>query len=142
MKKLPVLLALCCIFNAASYCQLHDEKEILKILENQTSYWNQGNLDEFVRGYWHHDSLMFIGQSGITYGYQNMLNNYKKNYSDTVKMGKLGFDIIKIQKLSSEYYFVISKWFLQRSVGNLNGHFTLLFQKINNKWMIVADHSS
>ena len=141
MRRLRFLLLLS-IFQIEGFAQTADEKSILKILDDQTKYWNQGNLDAFVKGYWHHDSLMFIGQSGVTYGYQNTLNNYKKNYSDTAKMGKLKFDIIKVQKLSGEYYFVVGKWFLQRSIGDLKGHYTLLFRKINNEWVIVADHSS
>lgn len=141
MSKLYLLL-LFSLFQVASYSQSADEKSILKILDDQTRYWNQGNLDSFVRGYWNHDSLMFIGQSGVTYGYQNTLRNYKKSYGDTAKMGKLKFGIIKIQQLSSEYYFVVGKWFLQRSVGDLKGHYTLLFRKINNEWVIIADHSS
>lgn len=136
------LLLLLSLFQVASYSQSADEKSILKLLDDQTRYWNQGNLDSFVKGYWNHDSLMFIGQSGVTYGYQNTLRNYKKSYSDTAKMGKLKFEIIKIQQLSNEYYFVVGKWFLQRSVGDLKGHYTLLFRKINNEWVIVADHSS
>jgi hypothetical protein len=142
MRKLSFLLLLFCIFHKAAYTQSSDEKSILKILDDQTKYWNQGNMDEFVKGYWHNDSLMFIGQSGITYGYQNTLNNYKKSYSDTAKMGKLAFEIIKVQKLSPEYFFVVGKWFLKRSVGDLKGYYTLLFQKINNQWVIVTDHSS
>ena len=142
MGKLIVLLFFLCSFWESSYAQSADEKSILKILDDQTKFWNQGNLDQFVKGYWHHDSLMFIGQSGITYGYQNTLNNYKKNYSDTAKMGKLAFEIIKVQKLSDEYYFVVGKWFLKRTVGDLQGHYTLLFRKINKEWVIVADHSS
>ena len=142
MRKLFLLLVVISSISGQIQAQSSDEKSILKILDDQTNYWNQGNLDQFVKGYWHHDSLMFIGQSGVTYGYQNTLNNYKKNYSDTAKMGKLAFDIIKIQRLSQDYYFVVGKWFLKRSVGDLNGHYTLLFRKINNEWVIVADHSS
>src|SRR5215204_195298 len=142
MRKLLVLLLFLCSFWKILYGQSADENSILKILDDQTKYWNQGNLDEFVKGYWHHDSLMFIGQSGVTYGYQNTLNNYKKNYSDTAKMGKLAFEIIKVQRLSDEYYFVVGKWFLKRTVGDLKGHYTLLFRRINNQWVIVADHSS
>ena len=141
MKKLFSLLCFCILF-LISFSQSADEKAILKILDDQTKYWNQGNLDMFVKGYWHNDSVMFIGKSGVTYGYQNTLNAYKKNYSDTAKMGKLSFDIIKVQKLSAEYYFVVGKWFLKRSIGDLNGHYTLLFRKINGRWVIVADHSS
>jgi hypothetical protein len=141
MSKLIFLFSLCALVQTA-FGQSADDKSILKILDDQTKYWNQGNLDEFVKGYWHNDSLMFIGQSGVTYGYQNTLNNYKKNYSDTSKMGKLQFEIIKIQRLSDEYYFVVGKWFLQRSIGDLKGHYTLLFRKIKNEWVIIADHSS
>jgi hypothetical protein len=140
MKKLTFLFLI--FATHSSYAQSTDEKAILKILDDQTKYWNQGNLDQFVQGYWHHDSLMFIGQSGVTYGHKNTLTNYKRNYSDTAKMGKLAFDIIKVQKLSDEYYFVVGKWFLTRTVGDLKGHYTLLFRKINNEWVIVADHSS
>ena len=142
MRKIFFSISLLCILLEPVFSQSTDERAILKILDDQTKYWNQGNLDKFVKGYWHHDSLMFIGQSGITYGLQNTLRNYKKNYSDTAKMGKLAFEIIKVQKLSDEYFFVVGKWFLKRTVGDLNGLYTLLFRKIKNEWVIVADHSS
>ena len=119
-----------------------DEKEITALLNKQIQSWNRGNLDEFMSGYWHSDSLMFIGKSGLTYGYANTLNNYKKNYSDSSKMGKLFFDILQVKKLSATYYWVVGKWFLKRSIGDTGGHYTLLFKKINGKWMIIADHST
>lgn len=142
MQRLFFTVLLISIYQNPLQAQSADEKSILRILDNQVQNWNQGSLDEFVKGYWHNDSLMFVGKTGITYGYQNTLNNYKKNYSDTSKMGRLSFDIIKLQKLSNEYYFVVGKWFLKRSVGDLSGHYTLLFRKMNNEWVIVADHSS
>ena len=142
MKRLLLLIFLFCAIDEIVYSQSADEKSIRKILQEQTESWNKGNIEQFVKDYWRHDSLMFIGQSGITYGFQNTLNNYKKNYADTIKMGKLAFEIIKVQKLSGEYYFVVGKWFLRRSIGDLNGLYTLLFRKMNGKWVIVADHST
>jgi len=85
---------------------------------------------------------MFIGQNGITYGWLNTLNNYKKNYPDTATMGKLNFTLITVKPLSKEYYHVVGKWHLTRSVGNASGHFTLLFRKIKGEWVIIEDHSS
>jgi len=134
-------IALCFFFFAAN-AQSKDEKEILKILQDQTTWWNKGDIDQFMNGYWKHDSLMFIGKNGVTYGYQNTLNNYKKNYDDAAKMGKLFFSILQVKKLSPEYYFVLGKWFLKRTAGDVGGHYTLLFRKINRKWVIVSDHSS
>jgi len=57
-------------------------------------------------------------------------------------MGSLSFDLIKVQRLSPEYYFVVGKWFLKRTVGDIGGHYDLLFRKINGRWFIVSDHSS
>ncbi len=128
--------------SVAALAQSNDEKEIRKVLSTQNEAWNRGNVDAFMVGYWDSDSLMFIGSSGITYGYKNTLANYKKRYPDTVAMGKLTFTLIQVNRLSAEYYHVIGKWHLQRSIGDAGGHFTLVFRKINNRWVIISDHSS
>lgn len=117
-------------------------KAIQSILDNQIKYWNSGNLDSFMVGYLHSDSLVFIGKSGPTYGYENTLKNYKKNYPDASHMGKLNFEIVSMKPLGACYYFVIGKWFLKRTVGDLNGVYTLVFKKTNEGWKIIADHSS
>jgi len=122
--------------------QSKDEKEIRSILATQTAAWNRGDIDQFMNGYWENDSLMFIGKSGVTYGWTNTLNNYKKGYPDTAAMGQLIFNLINVKKLSKKYYHVTGKWFLKRSIGDVGGHYTLLFQKINDRWVIISDHSS
>ncbi|HEX3024135.1 MAG TPA: nuclear transport factor 2 family protein [Chitinophagaceae bacterium] len=128
--------------NTAIFSQDKNENVIRKILENQNAAWNKGNLDSFMIGYWQNDSLMFIGKNGPTYGYNKTLANYKKSYPDTAHMGTFTSTIISIKKLSTNYYFVIGKWFLKRSVGDAGGVYTLLFKKINGEWKIVVDHSS
>ncbi len=85
---------------------------------------------------------MFIGKSGVTYGWNNTLKNYQRGYPDTAAMGKLKFTLIRLEKLSRKKYHVVGKWQLFRTAGNLQGHFTLLMRKINGQWKIVADHSS
>ncbi|MBK8785651.1 MAG: hypothetical protein IPN43_03915 [Chitinophagaceae bacterium] len=67
---------------------------------------------------------------------------HKKGYPDTAAMGKLDFDLLEVKRLSVMYFFVVGKWHLNRSIGDVGGHFTLLFKKVKNKWVIVADHSS
>ena len=140
MKK--ILLLLIFFSTEKIFAQSNDEAIVRKILATQNAAWNRGDVDAFMVGYWHSDSLMFIGQNGITYGWQNTLNNYKKNYPDTATMGKLNFTLITVKPLSKEYYHVVGKWHLTRTVGNASGHFTLLFRKINGEWVIIEDHSS
>lgn len=122
--------------------QSKDEAAIKEVLNKQNIAWNRGDIDAFMEGYWKNDSLMFIGKSGITYGWQNTLNNYKKGYPDTAAMGKLTFTLISFKRLSEKYYRIVGKWFLKRTIGDTGGHFTLLFEKMNGKWVIIEDHSS
>jgi hypothetical protein len=144
MSKIAFIVLLACCLPALLPAQQRDrdKAEILSILDRQTRDWNRGDIDGFMVGYWNSDSLKFIGKSGITYGYKQTLNNYKKNYSDTAQMGKLSFQILDVRRLSDKNYFVIGKWMLKRTVGDLSGHYTLLFEKKNGRWVIVADHSS
>lgn len=108
----------------------------------QQKAWNEGDLGTFMETYWNNDSLMFIGKSGITYGWKNTLANYQKGYPDTASMGKLNFNLLHVKRISDQYFSVVGKWYLTRSIGNVGGHFTLLFKKFRNKWLIVSDHSS
>lgn len=128
------------LFTAAA--QSADEVIIRKTMAQQVDAWNKGDLESFMIPYWHSDSLMFIGKSGITYGWTKTLENYKKGYPDTATMGKLKFDLLEVKRLSPEYFSVVGKWFLTRSAGNVGGHFTLLIRRINKQWLIVSDHSS
>ncbi len=119
-----------------------DRKQITGIMDNQVKCWNQGNLDCFMEGYLPSDSLMFIGKAGIVYGYQKTLDRYHKSYPDKEAMGKLSFEIIHLNRLSLDYYSMIGQWNLDRDTDDLQGYFTLLFQKIDNQWYIIKDHSS
>lgn len=119
-----------------------DEIAVRKILDQQTKAWNRGDITAFMQGYWQNDSLIFIGKSGINWGWTKTLENYKRAYSDTTAMGKLSFDVILVNKLSPEYYYIVGKWMLTRRIGDLGGYYNLLFRKISGRWFIVADHSS
>lgn len=142
MKKIFGLLVLLFIITCSSSAQSKDETIIRNALNEQLNAWNEGDVDRFMLTYSKSDSLMFIGKSGVTYGWQKTLENYKKSYPDTAAMGKLDFNILEVKRLSVQYFFVVGKWHLTRSIGDVGGHFTLLFKKIKNKWVIVVDHSS
>ncbi len=121
------------------------EKEnsvILRLLDIQVAAWNSGNLEKFMETYWNSDELVFVGSSGPTYGWQATLDNYKKGYPNKAAMGILKFKILDISKIDKKTVFVIGRFELTREVGDLAGHFTLVIQNIDGKWLIVSDHSS
>lgn len=118
-------------------------EQIRAILATQAAAWNRGDVAAYMQaGYWPSDSLLFVGQNGPTYGYQATLDRYRQRYPDAARMGQLTFDGLQIRLLSPASAFVVGRWALQRAAGNLAGYFTLLFQKKQGRWVIVADHSS
>jgi hypothetical protein len=139
MKIVSSTLILLFLF---SFKGLTQEPEIRALLQKQTEAWNRGDVVGFMEGYWKNDSLMFIGKSGITYGWQQTLDNYKKGYPDKTAMGFLTFTFIELKPLSKKYFSVVGKWHLKRSIGDLGGHYTLLLKKIKGKWVVISDHSS
>ncbi len=131
-----------CLLPAIAFSQTKNEREILSILDKQTQAWNAGNLEQFMVGYLESDSLMYIGKSGVTYGYRSTLENYRRNYAGADKMGKLTFNILHLKPLGRKHYLVVGKWSLKRTAGDVGGHYTLTFAKQKGHWVIIADHSS
>lgn len=136
------VLVILSAFTFSSSAQSSGESGIRELLAQQTASWNGGDIEGFMKTYWKSDSLMFIGKNGVHFGWQETLDNYKKGYPDKTAMGQLSFDIIGIKQLSPEYYYVVGKWMLKRSIGDLSGHFDLLLKKIEGAWRIISDHSS
>ena len=130
------------LFNFSNTPATHDETIIKNKLLEQAKCWNRGNIDCFMQDYWNSDSLMYIGKNGVTYGWQNTLDNYKLKYPTKKEMGQLTLTVVSLKKLDKNHYFMVGKWFLAREVGNIQGHFSLIWKKINDEWVIVADHSS
>jgi hypothetical protein len=139
MKTLLTLFA--CVLCFGLFSQ--KEVDIVKTLMNkQQLAWNKNDIDGFMDYYWKSDSLKFIGKSGLTYGWQKTLDNYKRSYPDAEAMGLLAFDIKSAELLGKSAIYVIGKWTLHRKDKDVGGYFTLLWKKINQKWVIVADHTS
>jgi ketosteroid isomerase-like protein len=118
------------------------EEQIASLMTEQEKAWNKGDIDGFMVSYWHSDSLKFIGKKGITYGWKSTLENYKKSYPDKATMGTLKFTNLSIEPQSDTSCYVIGQWHLQREKDDVGGYYTLLWKKIDGKWVIVADHSS
>lgn len=132
------------IIGCSQPVKVHDEEAentIREVLAKQQDAWNAGNLELFMEGYWKSDSLQFIGSS-IRYGWQQTLDNYKKNYSTRELMGRLQFDIWQLVPLAPDCYLLTGQYTLFREADQPSGPFTLLFKKKNNEWVIVYDHTS
>ena len=131
-------------FNLLGYTQKPLDISIVNAkMSQQESSWNKGSINEFMNLYWKSDSLTFTGKNGVQYGWQNTLDNYLKSYPDKAQMGTLKFTTIRIQQIDLNTITVLGKWeLLRENLIDLNGYYSLIWQKKNNQWVIISDHSS
>ena len=111
-------------------------------MKTQENDWNKGDIDAFMESYWKSPDLSFISTRGPTYGWNQTKTNYKKGYPTNDAMGKLKFDVIKLDPISADAYYMIGKYTLTRKNDMPTGHFTLLWRKIDGRWLITSDHTS
>ncbi len=142
MSKIVAILLMSLCFYTKGAAQSEETRAVAQLLEAQRIAWNKGDLLEYMNGYWHSDSLVFVGKNGPQYGWQNTLDNYKRSYADKSAMGELFFNLIKIEILDSNNAFVLGQWRLKRVNDEPKGYFTLRLRKINGEWKVVYDHSS
>ncbi len=139
--KLPLCLLSLFIAMALSTAQSsRAETAINEVFAKQANAWNEGDIQTFMKSYWKSPDLEFLSGSGPVYGWQNTLERYLKRYPDRQAMGKLDFEIVKMDRRSAKVYSVIGKYHLTRTgLNNLEGYFLIIIRKMKGQWMIVAD---
>ncbi|UCE93195.1 MAG: DUF4440 domain-containing protein [Flavobacteriaceae bacterium] len=142
MKNIVLLLTAVLLSSFNGIDVKKDEKDaIRKVMADQQEAWNNYDLEGFMQGYWKSEELKFYGSNGVTYGWNNTLARYKKAYPSKDYSGTLKFVINDISKISKDAYYVMGEYHLERSVGNADGIFMIIFKKIKGKWKIISDTS-
>lgn len=116
--------------------------ELRALLTSQAADWNRGDIDAFMRGYWNSPETTFAGASGVSRGWQTVLDHYHKNYPDHATMGHLDFSEIEITPLGNDAALILGRWHLNRDAGPVGGIFTLVARRFPEGWRIIHDHTS
>lgn len=120
-----------------------DETAIRKVLSDQVTAWNKGNLPGFMAGYWRSEDLTFYSGKDKRQGWDETFERYKKRYqAEGKEMGTLAFSELDIQLLNPEFAIVKGRWSLEMKEEELGGLFTLVMRNFDNGWVIVHDHTS
>lgn len=137
-----LIIAIFLAFLAAPAFAVDVEDEIRDLVKAQAEAWNEGDIEGFMELYWKSDDLRFASGAIVTYGWENTLDSYQRRYDTPEKMGKLKFKVRDVRELSGTHALVFGEWKLDRDFADLKGLFTLLFEKREEGWKIIADHTS
>ena len=137
-----LVLSAFCIMTVSLFAQDSPENSIRSVLDRQVAAWNRGDIEGFMEGYWKSEELTFVTAAGVTHGWQDVIERYRRSYPDRKAMGKLSFSDLEIRVLSPSSAFVFGRWRLQRDADQPEGHFTLVLSKFREGWRIIHDHTT
>jgi uncharacterized protein (TIGR02246 family) len=118
-----------------------DDAQIRAVMDAQLAAWNRGDIDGFLEGYIKSPDLIFASRGTFARGWDPLLERYKVAYP-TGNMGTLRFDGVEIHPMGEDHAWVIGSWYLDLADTSPHGAFTLVFQKTDDGWKIIHDHSS
>ena len=140
------VLSCACALTAVAQLKVASPEElgVVKVLLAQEAAWNRGDIDGFATGYKNSPDVIFIG-SHVSRGHDDLVNEYRKNYPNRDAMGTLGFSELEVHPLDEHFAVVVGKYHLDRpkkAGGNADGIFSLVFEKTEQGWKIVVDHTT
>jgi len=142
MRKISILILVFTLVYAIGLAEPPDIKEeILDVLAKQKTAWNKGDIEGFMKYYWHSEDFTFQSGNNRILGWNALLARYQKNYSGE-NMGTLDFKDIVVKTLSEKSALVIGRWEVKRNNEVLGGLFTLIIQHKPEGWRIIHDHTS
>ncbi len=109
------------------------------LLRRQQSDWNAGDIDSFMKSYWHSEQLSFSSGGSTTRSWTSTLQRYKQKYPTPEAMGRLQFSDLEVQLLAPQVALVLGRWELE---GKSGGNFSLVLKKLSSGWVIIHDHTS
>lgn len=146
MKKIVFLGILGLIFSACHPNETSDHKgaqaQIANLMAAQVEAWDRGDLEGFMEPYLQTDSLLFVSKNGLRWGWQASLEAYQKNYGTPESRGRLVFENLHYHFLKPDLVLVAGKWTVVRADDQISGFYTLLWAKLDGKWVIISDHTS
>jgi uncharacterized protein (TIGR02246 family) len=120
------------------------DEGIRRVMDDQVSAWNKGDVRAFMEGYEDSPATTFVGLN-VTKGHAQVLANYQKRYPSKTAMGVLRFTDIEVRPLGEDYAVVLGRYHVDRPKadgGEGSGLFTLIFHRTPHGWKIILDHTS
>lgn len=116
---------------------------IADVLDTQVEAWNRGDLETFMEGYWNSPDLVFTSGGRVQRGWQTTLDRYRAAYGErTETMGRLMFTDLEVHELERESAWVLGRWRLETDAETRGGVFSLVFRRIDGRWLIAHDHTT
>jgi uncharacterized protein (TIGR02246 family) len=118
--------------------------EVRSVLIKMLDAWNMHDLDGYMDAYWKSPNLVFVSDAQLSFGWQELNDTYKRNFSDLDSMGKAIPSRIRIRMVRPELVLALTNWtlMLPKSTRTVSGVDTVFFEKFDFGWKIISSHTT
>ena len=118
------------------------QAQIRKVMDDQVSAWNRGDLKDFMQSYWKSPQTTFSGANGTLRGWPAVVARFEREYPNRQAMGTLTYPRLDITLLAPDAALVRGEFSLARANDHPAGVFTVVLRKFPEGWRIIHDHTS
>ncbi len=114
------------------------------MLQRSAAHWNRGDLDGFMSDYARDSLTSYVAGAHVQYGWQPLYDRYQKNYFAPGKSrDSLSFDELRVRALTPDLAYATARFKLSRRDSVVaSGPFTLVLQRLGDRWRILHDHTT
>ncbi len=144
---LLTLLVLPPVMRAQPVSGTAPEQQVAALLRAQAEAWSRGDLEAFTSVY--AEDAAFLSPTGLTRGRHEVLERYRKRYSDKAAMGRLTLEVIEARTFpagkDAAGVSVVARWRLeypeQADRKTAEGLTLIVLRRAGEWWEIVQDAS-
>jgi len=117
--------------------------EVKAALDAQVSGWNAGAPDKATSVYYDSPEMLWVNRTGIRKGYDLVRASYQRTPAERSRMGTYSYEPLHTDRLSRDCVFLVIRWKIESNGRTTMGGVTsMVWKRINKKWVIAAEHAS
>lgn len=116
--------------------------EVVQAMDGMVMAWNNQKLEEALGYYWNSPDLVWINRTGVDKGYQPVFDAYLQDFEDRSRMGNYSYKLLHDEVLGDNAVFTTIEWQITMGEDTIGGVSSLIWQKIDGRWVITKEHAS
>ena len=118
------------------------EREIYEQMNKLVDAWNRHDLDGYLDGFWHSDSLVVVVEGETVRGWDLLSRAYHAGYPNPSEMGTVNLDRAQVQMLAPDLGFILMWDTVVFAKKKEFGTSTVIMKKLPEGWKVAVQHSS
>lgn len=117
--------------------------DVKAALDAQVEAWNNGVTEMPTSVYHDSPEMLWVNRTGIRKGFEPVRAAHRRDSASRPSIGTYSYEPLHIEKLSPNCVYFVIRWKIERNGrSTMNGVTSMVWKRVNKKWVIAAEHAS